>query len=188
MNRGQVFAALLLAILAAVTGWMVYTRVEPARPDRFTGPSRPDYELIDFELDAFDTEGKIAFRAKSPRLSHDERREALAVTKPEFVMYGKGGQVWTAVSNTAWIDTAAKRIDLETDVLVARQDKGAERAFLLTTEKLVVHTETRLIESDRFIEVVQPGSILRGRGLNADLTTQTFELKADVDATFAPNR
>ena len=57
MNRGQVFAALLLAIFAAITGWMVYTRAEPARPDRFTGPSRPDYELIDFELDAFDTEG-----------------------------------------------------------------------------------------------------------------------------------
>lgn len=188
MNRGQVFAALLLAIFAAITGWMVYTRVEPARPDRFTGPSRPDYELIDFELDAFDTEGKIAFRAKSPRLSHDDRREALAVTTPEFVLYGKDGQVWTATSNTAWIDTAAKRIDLETDVLVARQDAGAERAFSLTTEKLVAHTETRLIESDRVVEVIRPGSILRGRGLFADLTTQTFELKADVDATFAPNR
>ena len=56
MNRSQVLVSMLLALFAAITGWMVYLRVEPPRPDRFTGPSRPDYELIDFELDAFPVE------------------------------------------------------------------------------------------------------------------------------------
>ena len=187
MSRTQILVAILLAIFAAISGWMVYLRVEPARPDRFTGPSRPDYELIDFELDAFDEQGKIAFRAKSPRLSHDDRREALAVTTPEFILYGKTGQEWHATSATAWIDTTSKRIDLETDVVVARRDAAASAsAFSLSTEKLVAHTESRLIESDRVVEVTRPGSILHGRGLTADLTTQSFELKADVDATFAP--
>ena len=186
MNRSQVLVSVLLALFAAITGWMVYLRVEPPRPDRFTGPSRPDYELIDFELDAFDDTGKIAFRAKSPRLSHDDRRKAWAVTAPEFVLYGKNGQQWHATSLTAWIDTVAKRIDLERDVHVERRNAEAAASFLLTTESLVAFTETRRIDSDRDVEVTRPGSILRGRGLTADLTTQSFELKADVDATFAP--
>ena len=38
------------------------------------------------------------------------------------------------------------------------------------------------------VEVLQPGSILRGRGLSADLNAKTFELKADVHGQFAPKR
>ena len=48
--------------------------------------------------------------------------------------------------------------------------------------------KTRLIETDRSVEVTRPGSILRGRGLSADLSAQSFELKAEVDATFTPKR
>ena len=65
--------ALVLALIAAATGWMLFRDFKQARPDRFSGPSRPSYELIDFELNAFDEQGRIAFRAKAPRLLHGLR-------------------------------------------------------------------------------------------------------------------
>ena len=188
MSRLQVLLALVLAAIAAATGWMLFRDFGQAKPDRFSGPSRPSYELIDFELDAFDTQGKIAFRAKAPRLLHDERVKGMAVTTPIFHLFGDNGQRWLARSASAWIDTVAKRIDLDTDVAVSRDTEDAAEAWSLNTERLVAHTETRLIESDRDVVVQQPGSILRGRGLSADLNARTFELKADVHGQFAPKR
>lgn len=188
MSRLQLLVALVLAVVAAATGWMLLRDFNQAKPDRFAGPSRPSYELIDFELDAFDAQGKIAFRAKAPRLLHDDRVKGLAVTTPVFHLFGDDGQRWRAVSATAWIDTVAKRIDLDTDVAIRRETEEAAEAWSLTTERLVAHTETRLVETDRTVEVRQPGSILRGRGLSADLNAKTFELKADVNGQFVPKR
>ena len=188
MSRLQVFVAIVLALIAAATGWMLLRDFNQAKPDRFAGPSRPSYELIDFELDAFDEQGKIAFRTKAPRLLHDDRVKGMAVTAPVFHLFGDNGQRWLAQSATAWIDTVAKRIDLDTDVAIRRDTDDATQAWALTTDRLVAHTETRLIETDRAVEVLQPGSILRGRGLSADLNAKTFELKADVHGQFSPKR
>ena len=188
MSRLQVLAALMLAMIAAITGWMLFRDFDKIKPDRFSGPSRPSYELVDFELDAFDEQGRIAFRAQAPRLLHDDRVKGMALTTPVFRLFGENGQSWQARSATAWIDTKAKRIDLDTDVTVTRDIGDVAQAWSLTTERLVAHTETRLIETDRVVEVKQPGSILRGRGLLADLNEKTFELKADVHGSFAPKR
>jgi lipopolysaccharide export system protein LptC len=188
MNRLQLLVALVLAAIAAATGWMLLRDFNQTKPDRFAGPSRPSYELIDFELNAFDEQGKIAFRAQAPRLLHDERVKGMAVTTPVFHLFGDNGQRWRAESATAWIDTVAKRIDLDTDVAIRRETEAAADAWSLTTDRLVAHTETRVIETDRDVEVQQPGSILRGRGLSADLNAKTFELKADVHGQFAPKR
>ncbi|MBP6077992.1 MAG: LPS export ABC transporter periplasmic protein LptC [Xanthomonadales bacterium] len=188
MSRLQALVAVMLGLMAAATGWMLFRDFDKIKPDRFSGPSRPSYELVDFELDAFDEQGAIAFRAKAPRLLHDERVKGMALTAPVFRLFGENGQSWQARSATAWIDTKAKRIDLDTDVAVTRDIDDAAQAWSLTTERLVAHTETRLIETDRVVEVQQPGSILRGRGLSADLNDKTFELKADVHGSFAPKR
>lgn len=188
MTRRQSFVALALAMIAAITGWMLLREFDQTKPDRFSGPSRPSYELIDFELDAFDEQGKIAFRARAPRLLHDDRVEGMTMTSPVFHLYGDNGQRWRAQSATAWIDTVAKRIDLDTDVAIRRETEDTTETWSLTTERLVAHTERRRIETDRAVEVQQPGSILRGRGLTADLDAKTFELKADVHGQFAPKR
>jgi lipopolysaccharide export system protein LptC len=186
MSRWQTITMLLLALLAAATGWHLLMRPGEQKPDRFSGPSRPTYELIDFQLAAFDAEGRLAFRAESPRLVHDERRDGMAVSTPTFQLFNKLGQTWRATSEEAWIDNAAKRIDLQRDVHVKRESNKPADALSLTTEQLAAFTETRRLSSDHAVEVVRPGSILRGRGLEADLNVQSFELKADVDAKFAP--
>lgn len=188
MSRLQIAVALVLAFFAAATGWRLLMQPDAQRPDRFAGPSRPGYELLDFELVAFDEQGRLAFKARSPRLVHDEQREGFTVTTPVFVLFGTEGQTWNATAQDAWIDSRDKRIDLDRDVVVNRDSDKPEDAFKLTTERLVAHTETRLIETDRAVEVTRPGSILRGRGLQADLSAQSFELKAAVDATFAAKR
>ncbi|HWT14660.1 MAG TPA: LPS export ABC transporter periplasmic protein LptC [Patescibacteria group bacterium] len=188
MSRLQLLVAVLLAAIAAATGWMLFRDFDQSKPDRFAGPSRPSYELIDFELDAFDEHGKIAFRTKAPRLLHDERVKGMAVTTPQFRLYGDDGQSWQARSATAWIDHVAKRIDLESDVAIRRDTEVAGDAWSMTTERLVAHTETRRIETDRVVDVRRPGSILSGRGLSADLNEKTFELKADVHGSFDPKR
>lgn len=188
MSRLQLAVVLLLAVVAAMTGWQLLMQPDERKPDRFAGPSRPSYELTDFELDAFDEQGRLSFKAKSPRLLHDERRDGFLVTTPVFELFGVGGERWSASAQDAWIDTRDKRIDLDREVRVTRDSDRTEDAFQLRTDRLVAHTETRLIETDRSVEVTRPGSILRGRGLAADLSAQSFELKAEVDATFTPKR
>lgn len=188
MSRLQMFVALILAAIVWLTSWVLLRDLEPSAPDRFLGPSRPDYELANFELSAFDEQGNISFRASAPRLLHDDRVEGMAVTEPQFLLYGKNGRRWRAEGKTAWIDTRNKRIDLETEVAIRSDTEEASETWSLTTDRLVAHTDTRRVETDSAVEVRQPGSLLRGRGLSANLNDKSFELKADVHGQFVPQR
>jgi lipopolysaccharide export system protein LptC len=184
MTARQILLALALAVAAILSGWLLLREQERNAAPRFTGPPRSDYQLQDFELASYAESGKLAFRLRAPRLSHDDAREAFHVELPVFQFFNSEGSAWNATSRRALISTRSKTVAMRERVRVtqAAQDSGGE--FKLETEALDADTSAKKITTNSAVTMRRPGSILQGIGLMADLDTRQFELTSAVRGRF----
>ena len=86
MDARQLWIALLLAALAAESGWLLWSLREPAPAEVLTGPPRSDYQLVDFSLVALDAEGRESFVATGPRLARHPFAGTIEVSEPVLTL------------------------------------------------------------------------------------------------------
>ena len=73
-------------------------------------------------------------------------------------------------------------------VQMHRVTDDPKRQAQVDTRDVTAWPKDKKLETEQPATITQPGSILRGVGMKADLNTHQLELLADVHATFAPRR
>lgn len=177
MSLPRWLPATLLALAAAGSGWLVYRLSQGDPAPSLMGPPRSDYSLLDFSLVALDEQGREAFSAEGPRLARHPHLGTLDISQPRLRFPDAAGGVWTTRADTAFVSAEADRVRLSGAVLLegpADQDGTPPR---LATEQLDLFPDENRIASDTAVTLTGTGSILRGRGLAADLDTRRFELE-----------
>ena len=184
-NRGVLILVLLaLAVASTVLVW----RLQP--PPRKVPPqeARSDYTLENFELVTLGEDGKESFSVRAPRLERDPEGKSITITQPKFSFPGKQGGRWNATSEIAWVGPKGELVRLDRAVsLVGPPGADGER-MLLQTARLEILPKQDKARSPSLVTVTRGDSILRGKGLRADLNTHRVELLADVQARYAPRR
>ncbi len=171
---------LLLAALASA--WSLWrNRVVPEGEGAETG--RSEYMLRDFELISLDKSGKEAFTLRAPLLQETPGASTMDLTTPLFLLPDKDGKYWEVRSKTGWVSENREEVRLRGDVDL-RSPEGSERNVNMKTEQLNVFPETNRATSDALVTITQPGSILRGRGLEADLADKRYKLLSQVQSQY----
>jgi len=175
----------LLAIGAAATGTALWWLREPPAPP--TIDSRADYRLEGFEMTALRKDGSEGFTVVGPLLERDQDAQVTTLTEPRFGFPGEApGQRWDARSATAWIGPDNDEVRLEGGVEMLAPQEGDGRQARFSTDHLSVFTESERVRTDAAVTVTQGRSILQATGLDVDMQAKTYELLADVYATFYP--
>ncbi len=180
--------AAILAVFAAITGWMVWLQEDRTTSDVFAGPPRSDYILHDFTMTALNAEGELAFVVDAPRLAKHPQLDTFAIDEPRFRIVDGSGDTWNASSRTAWVSADAKELRLSEAVAADRAGNAGSTPLSLRTERLTALLEANQMRSDAPVTITQPGLILRGTGLDADLVNNRFTLLADVKARYETPR
>ena len=177
----------LLALAVAVTGWMVWQLQEDDLPPPLYGPPRSDYVLIDFEMLSLDEQGVEAFSAKGPMLARHPYLGTLDVEQPRFLFPDSEGKPWNARAGRAWVAEDGNELRLSESVEFdgPRDAQGAR--IEVRTPDLTVLPEVNEVQTDSAVTVTGPGSILRGRGLRADLDARRFRLSRTT-GHYAPTK
>lgn len=176
---------LLLLLVAAVTGGLVWQLQRSEEPPPLYGPPRSDYVLVDFELVSLDEAGGEAFRVNGPMLSRHPHLGTLDVAQPRFLFPDSNGKPWNARAARAWVAQRGDELRLTGEVEFDGPPQPNGRIELRTTE-LTVLPELNEVRSDAAVTVTGPGSILRGHGLRADLDARRFQL-SKVTGHYAPS-
>ncbi len=184
--RGTFGAALLLLAVAGFTQWLLWLRREPDPDEDFMGPPRSDYVLTDFALEVHGDDGRRAFAVVAPRLVKHPALDTLDLERPTFRIEDRQGGTWRVRARRGWVSADADVLRLEGQVAVARPATEDRGAVALDTERLVAHVNARVLTSDVAVTVRQPGSILRGTGLHADLARDRFVLEHQATARYDP--
>ncbi|GMV29376.1 MAG: hypothetical protein AMXMBFR59_15010 [Rhodanobacteraceae bacterium] len=185
-HRSRLIAGLALA--AAVTWAAFWLFRTPESEPAFVGPPRSNYTLADFELNALDEGGKLSFTVTAPALARRNDDGSLWVDAPNFLIAAKTGAPWKGRSQSAFVNKdgthllLAGPVDMRRD---ATEDAGAAR---VETRDVDAYPKENRLQTAAAATITQPGSILRGTGMKADLNTHQLELLADVHASFARQR
>lgn len=186
MSGRQTLAFVVLALLAAISSYFVWLRLDPELPDQFVGPPRSDYELGKFDMQVFDEEGTMRYFVEAPRLARDAERESFIVDAPRVRLYDRQGQHWLAVAKTGYIDSRADRIDFQDDVDLRRESTQDPMRF--RSEFLSAFPKQGKITTDQPIRMDARGATLTGTGFQAELEAKTFEIQHDFQASLPTPR
>lgn len=180
--RGWLTLALLAAAL--VTGWSVW-RQRADVPVTVAGGGRSDYVLEDFELIALDKAGQESFTLRAPRLVRDPAEQTLDIATPVFTIpAGPNASTgdWDLRAQRGWVSAEGDEVRLRGDVQ-ARSVDADGRPLSMATQQLNVFPETRRATSPVETTLRQPGLILNGQRLDAELDAKRMHLE-DVKARY----
>lgn len=186
MTRSRRTAAVLLVLVAAASSVWVWQLRDDDEPPTLVGPPRSDYLLFDFELVALDGDGAESFYASGPSLSRHPHLGTLDIIDPRFSSPDASGDIWTSSARRAHINSEGTRLDLLGDANVVGPESRAAEPVRLRSEVLTVFPREHRVSSEQPVTITQPGSILKGTGLRADLNTRRVELLSNVESRHAP--
>lgn len=174
---------LLLLLGALASGWAL---LEHRRPVVQTAKSeRPDYVLHDFELTALDAEGRESFTVRAPELVRKPGDETMDLRTPVFELPNAEGKYWRVDSATGWISADQSELRLAGGVKV-NSPQDDLRPVTMNTDSLRIFPKQNKATTDAVVTIVQPGSILRGRGFSVATDTKRYVLHSEVSSRYAP--
>ena len=182
--RGILILCLLVGAL--LSGWAVWKHRNP--PTQVASANaRPDYVLHDFELTALNDEGKESFTLHAPMLERRPNDETMSLTTPVFQVPDGTGKYWDIRSKQGWVSADQKEIRLIGDVK-ANSPADDLRPITMNTERLNVFPGQNRASTDAVMTIVQPGSILRGRGFAVSTTTKRYVFRSEVRSRYVTVR
>jgi lipopolysaccharide export system protein LptC len=184
---------LVLFVVALGMGLSVWKH----RPKNRVGNAdngRSDYVLTNFEAIVLDKQGRESFTLQAPKLARSPGDQTMTIQTPVFyipVSPGAGQAPtreagWEVRSKTGWVSANGDELRLLGDV-DAKTASGADRHVTIATERLNVFPQANRATSPGTVTVVQPGSILRGQGMDARLDSKRVRFSSNVKARYVPS-
>jgi lipopolysaccharide export system protein LptC len=177
---------LLLMAGAVLSGWAVWKHRLPP-PQTATANDRPDYVLRDFELTALNGEGKESFTLRAPSLERRPNDETMSLVTPVFQVPDGTGKYWDIRAKQGWVSADQNEIRLTGEVK-ANSPADDLRPITMNTERLNVFPGQSRASTDAVVTIVQPGSILRGRGFAVSTTTKRYVFRSEVRSRYVTVR
>ena len=174
---------LVLLVAAIVTGWSVWRQHERA-PEAAGSGTRSEYVLHDFELVALDDEGVESFTLRSPEMSQTPGQRSMDMASPVFLLPDSERRYWTVAAERGWVAPEGEELRLTGDVRV--DGPPGDRKVVMETDRLNVYPQRDTAVAPGLVTITQPGSILRGRGLETNLASKRYELKSQVHSRYVP--
>ena len=168
---------LLIALVLALAGTAAYLWFEPVNTDDLQTDQEllPDYVAQNITRRLYGADGYLVDTVSAQRLEHFERLGFTQFEKPIYTLYNDAHQPsWQASSQYAvWFPQ--DKVILEQQV----------RIDSLQTHEMIEYIETETLEMlfpDNKLQNNQPvlirgkGFYIKGSGIEADLTSRTFQL------------
>lgn len=185
MNR----RLLVLLIVAVAASQLLLWWLKPApKPRQSAGPPRSGYSLNNFSLDVLTKHGTIGFHVQAPHLQRRDADESLFIDKPRFRIPGTDNTQWHGQAEHGWVSGNGELLKLSGKVVMQRPATATQGKASIETVDLTVWPAEKRLATDAQAEIRDPGRILKGTGLKANLATHTMELLANVHGTLQPSR
>lgn len=173
----RLLSTLVLLAAAALTGWAWWSQRD--KPAAAKGASRPDYVLTDFNVVVLDKQGRESFTLKAPKLTRNPDDKTMDIATPLFLIParpGGNGGPWEVRSQRGWVNAEGDEVRLRGQV-EADSTNAEGKPINIATEQLNIFPDANRATSDVQVRMLQPGTILTGQSMEADLGSKNINLK-----------
>lgn len=175
----------LMALLALGTWWLVKNTPRPETSDEQPMLRRePDYEMRDFAITRFSTDGRVTVRIEGALLRHFPDTDRIEIDIARIHAVAVDGRVTRANASKALINGDASEWQLSGGARVLTEPKTGPK-LELESEFLHAFVATERIRSHLPVVVRRDQDEIRAGGLEFDNMTQRLQLAGPVRARFA---
>lgn len=185
-ERARLWAVVLVVTSLATYGLIRWFKPPPAVP-AVAALASQDNEILTVEMRIYDIAGKPNLILTSPRISSPRRSDEYLIDSPLFDVVSMDGARWKGQSQRGRLDVAKNRLWLEQQVLL-EGSKPERQPVSIRSEQIEFGIDERVASSDDAVEIVSPGSQIKGVGLRADLKEDSFLLRSQVEGEYVPKR
>lgn len=147
----------------------------------------PNYQAKNLRSKLFDKNGNLTHQVHAETMEHYDMLGFVNFTQPEYTLYLQGnGSNWqlNADEGTYYDDN---RIELVSGVTI-RNLQPEDYIQTISTDFIEIDLLTKTITSDEPLVISGANVIINGRGFEANLETQKYELKNHVQTEYLPVR
>jgi len=147
----------------------------------------PNYEAKNLRSKLFDKNGNLTHQVSAETMEHYDMLGFVNFTQPEYTIYLQGdGSSWqlNADEGTFYDNN---RIELANGVQI-RNLQPEDYIQTISTNFIEIDLLTKTITSDEPLVISGANVIINGRGFEANLETQKYELKNHVQTEYLPVR
>lgn len=172
---------LALALLAALSNWLMQT-AEQSAPARASGERHdPDFYLKDFTLITMDKTGALLNRLESPYMVHYADDGVSEVTTPRMRVFRKNAPPWQIDAGTGVILAEGKTVLLRDGVIIRQNHPQNGQHSTLRTADLTVTPDREFAETASPVSFTDSaGTAVDAVGMRANFTDERLELLSQV--------
>lgn len=187
ISMPSILAALLLAVLAGTTYWLVQ-RTLPSANESVAQPKRhvPDYFADQITISMLSPTGQTQYRINAVHMEHYEDDSTTAVTLPAVRAFTPGQPEVTATSKRGTINGDTSIVDLYDDAVVTRAPGPHDPAMRATSSHFQVLVNDDIVRTEDPVKLTRGQSVLTGTGMIFNNTTRTLQLLGNVKGTIQP--
>ncbi len=175
---------LTLLVLAVGITWVL--RVEKESRITYSEPNQPDYLITQFVQYATNESGQLAHRVHADQVTHFPHEAYLVFTQPRATLFEMGNPRWNFRANHGKKWDKEKKTLLTGQVEVNKAVQQAAEKTTITTEKIVLFSNTEYVETDAPIQFNTAQIEMSATGANAWLEEGKIHLLSNVETIYWP--
>jgi len=181
---GSYLPLLLMAALAAGTGWLVKnTPQRPVTPAASAVRETPDYTMRDFSITRFDASGRVALRIDGDVMRHYPATDRLDIDVVRIHAIAPDGRVTDATARHALANGDGSEMQLIGDARVQSRLAGGDQ-LVVSGEFLHAFLRFERLRSHLPVHITRSGADTRAAGMDYDHVQQLLQLSGPVHSVF----
>lgn len=171
---------LLLILLAAASGWLLYRlglgeRVSTPKPKH-----DPDYYMENFVQSTMDKDGRLHHRLRAELMLHYPDDDSTELVRPVLEVYNEAPTPWHIAADKGWISANNKLVLLTGKVHMWQDNAAGQRQFDVVTRDVRILPDTRYAETSQPAVIRSPRMEYHCVGVRAYFDQNIFELLNQV--------
>ncbi|MFN3235015.1 MAG: LPS export ABC transporter periplasmic protein LptC [Gammaproteobacteria bacterium] len=176
-----------LLVLVLLTCWILWFTGKTAPTHNKQSPYATDAFMSQVEIKQFSTTGQVKYHMTTPQLNHIPHQNSTHMQTPHFAIYDANGTAWLITADDGQATNGNDVIHLKGHVRIHHDATKNDKETTLLTTEATYFPEKHFAQTDKNIKMLQPGTILKAKGMTADMNKSTIKLLSNVQGEYTPD-
>lgn len=187
MRYKNTILSLSLITTVGFAAWFTFTSYRPQTSAGAQAASLPDAFMEDVVALIMDKQGKPKMKIVTPKMVHYAENDMTKLVTPQLTLYRKSPQPWYITSERAKAIQGVEKVDFWDNVVVHHSGDERSPATVIKTIALTVYPNKQTAETNEFITMLQPNTIVKAVGMHADMNTGDIRLLSQARGEYVPS-
>lgn len=186
MNRKTLWFSLILLIGASLSIFLMVFREHKA--DDVKAPGGVNAFMINPTYRDFNKNGTLHSQLSANLMEHYVRHDISVFTKPVILIYTDERIPWHITAEHGKSQNGTKEVLLYNNVILHQPQQPSHPETTINTSELTVYPPRSFAETNKKVKITRPGTVIHGKGIEADLKTGIVKLLTRSRGTYEPDK